>query len=186
MNAEPNSEMVLIGYIARPVGLSGEVRVKALADLESLLDRKTRVEARVRSPRGEWRACTLTIARCRVSRDGMCLAFDEIRDRTGAEKLKNAELRIARESLPDLEEEDAWYEADLLGCQVHNTNGGELGVLEEIIETGANDIYRVMKGETETLIPAVKAVVREIDLEHGIITVEWPPPNSPSPNPSPE
>lgn len=173
MNGEPQSEMILVGYITKPIGLAGEVRVKALAGLVECLERERRIHTRTRSARGQGLTRILTVTRVRTASDTLALTFREVTDRTGADGLRGAELLVPRDSLPELDDEDAFYEADLLGCRVVNADGKAIGLLEEIIETGANDIYRVMDGETETLIPAVKGVVREIDIEGGIITVDW-------------
>jgi 16S rRNA processing protein RimM len=65
-----------------------------------------------------------------------------------------------------------WYQ--LIGLEVVNSEGERLGILEEIIETGSNDVYVVRRGEEEILIPAIEDVVREVDLQRRLMTVDLP------------
>jgi 16S rRNA processing protein RimM len=60
-----------------------------------------------------------------------------------------------------------WFEIE--GLAVYGNDGRYLGTVVEIIYTGSNDVYVVRNGTQETLIPALRDVVRMIDLEHGEI-----------------
>ena len=87
-------------------------------------------------------------------------------------KLTNALVVIERSELPDTEE-DSYYWADLIGLQVVTTDGTELGQVERMMETGANDVV-VVSGERERLIPWVKgSVIRSVDLDGRTIVVDW-------------
>jgi 16S rRNA processing protein RimM len=65
-----------------------------------------------------------------------------------------------------------WYQ--LIGLEVVDTEGQKLGTLEEIIETGSNDVYVVRRGREEILVPAIEEVVREVDLQRRLMTVDLP------------
>lgn len=69
-----------------------------------------------------------------------------------------------------------YYHYQLLGLAVSNTTGRALGRLAEVLEYPGQDIYRVVDGHREILIPAARAVVREISLEHQRMVVDWPEP----------
>ena len=74
--------------------------------------------------------------------------------------------------LPDGE----YYWMDIIGCDVVNVQGIELGRLESIMETGANDVFVVQDDQysgKELLIPWVESVVLDVDLGNSLITVDW-------------
>ena len=81
---------------------------------------------------------------------------------------------MLREQLP-APAEDEYYWHDLVGLRVKTTQGMELGTVDHLIETGANDVL-VVRGERERLIPFIRGqVVLQIDLAAGEIQVDWDP-----------
>jgi len=75
--------------------------------------------------------------------------------------------------LPETDK-DEFYWADLIGLEVINTAGERLGKVAGLIETGANDVLRVVgDDEAERLLPFVSAVVLAVEKEAGVIRVEW-------------
>jgi 16S rRNA processing protein RimM len=103
------------------------------------------------------------------------LTFREIPDMTAAEKLKGALLQVPRSELVPLPD-GHYYIFDIVGLTVYTQEGERLGVVQDVLRTGANDVYVVQaeSGGAPLLIPALKAVVREIDLEGGRMTVVLP------------
>ncbi|HLO26260.1 MAG TPA: ribosome maturation factor RimM [Geobacteraceae bacterium] len=87
--------------------------------------------------------------------------------------LVGRELYVRREQLPQLPEGE-YYWCDLLGLRVLTDQGEDLGILADIIATGSNDVYVVKSGKREYLIPALEDVVREINLDDGIMKVSPP------------
>ena len=86
------------------------------------------------------------------------------------EKFKKSELYVTRENAIPLEEGE-YYLKDLYGLRVHTDDGEDLGIIDDIIETGANDVY-VVKGETgEIMIPNIRQCVLNVDLEAGSMEV---------------
>ncbi|MEO5618762.1 MAG: ribosome maturation factor RimM [Candidatus Eisenbacteria bacterium] len=160
---------VRIGRIGRPHGLRGEVPLDgASLSVNELMVMGTFLW---RGPRGDGeRALTLTAAREALPRP--LLKFAGIDAREAASELTNGELWVDREQLPDPGPGVA-YTFQLVGCQVVREDGSPLGVLEEIWSTGAHPIY-VVRGEREWLLPAHEGVVRNVNLERGIITVSPP------------
>ena len=88
-----------------------------------------------------------------------------------AEMLRNSYLTVSRESVEKLEE-GRYYIVDLLGLEVYTDEQILLGTLEEIFNTGSNDIYVVKdKQEKQILLPAIQDVIKQIDIENKKIIV---------------
>ena len=96
-------------------------------------------------------------------------------DRDTAEDLVGAVIMIPRSQLPATTAPGEFYWADLIGLEVRTIDGVELGRIEQLFETGANDVI-VVQGERERLLPYVwEQVVRDVDLEAGVMLVDWDP-----------
>ena len=97
-----------------------------------------------------------------------------IDDRESARSLVDADISIERRQLPELEEGE-YYWCDLVGMAVTNRNGIALGIVKEILETGANDVL-VIEGEKKILVPLTMGThVIDVDLEQGKMQVDWEP-----------
>jgi len=93
-------------------------------------------------------------------------------DRDAAEGLLGLDIAVLRTDFPALEG-DRFYWTDLLGLAVEHKDGRRLGVIREMLETGAHDVMRV-EGEEERLIPFVTGqVVKEVDFDSGVVRVDW-------------
>ena len=88
-----------------------------------------------------------------------------------AELLRNYYLKVKREDEPELEE-GTYYIVDLIGLDVYSDDGKLIGKLDDIFNTGSNDIY-VVKDELgkQILLPAISDVVKDINLEEKKIIV---------------
>jgi 16S rRNA processing protein RimM len=75
------------------------------------------------------------------------------------------------DSLPELGEGE-FYHHQIIGLTVITSEGDVIGKIEEVLETGSNDVYVVRKDNNEYLIPAIKEVVTHIDLEKGQVTIK--------------
>lgn len=96
-------------------------------------------------------------------------------DRDTAESLIGAEISVLRTQLPETTRPGEYYWADLVGLQVVTVDGVDLGHIERLFETGANDVI-VVQGDRERLVPYVwQQVVREVDLEQRLMRVDWDP-----------
>lgn len=95
-----------------------------------------------------------------------------IDDRRQAADLLGADVAIDQRQLERLSDGD-YYWVQLIGLKVMNLRGLRLGVVERLMETGAQDVL-VVKGDSSILIPfARESIVREIDLDKGYIVVDW-------------
>ena len=90
-----------------------------------------------------------------------------------AEKLKDAVIAIKKQQLTILPDNE-YYWTELEGLQVFNLSNMCLGLVQYLIETGANDVL-VVRGNREYLIPYIPDVIHEIDLNNNKICVDWDP-----------
>lgn len=101
--------------------------------------------------------------------------LDGINDRDQAAALIGSEIFIDAEQLPK-PAPDEYYWSDLIGLSVETISGISLGVVDSLMETGANDVLIVSGEERERAIPFLQGQnVVNIDLEAGKITVDWDP-----------
>ncbi|MBO4748905.1 MAG: 16S rRNA processing protein RimM [Lachnospiraceae bacterium] len=94
-------------------------------------------------------------------------------DRDAVEKLRQCSLYVPRENAVRLNK-DEYFIADLMGLKVldGDKEDEELGVLEDVLETGANDVYVIrLKDGRELLLPAIKQCILEVDVEAGFVRV---------------
>ncbi len=99
------------------------------------------------------------------------ISFYDIVSCETAAKLRGATLKIKRSGMPELED-GVFFHEQIIGLRVITTGGDIVGTVEEIFETRANDVYIVKKGDREYLIPAVKEVIKKIDIPNNRIIIE--------------
>ncbi|MBN1238199.1 MAG: ribosome maturation factor RimM [Gammaproteobacteria bacterium] len=93
-------------------------------------------------------------------------------DRDEARAWLGADIAVDRDALPPCEPGE-YYWVDLEGLEVRNTRGEVLGEVDHLMATGANDVI-VLRGPEERMVPFVQGdVVVEVDLERGVIVVDW-------------
>jgi 16S rRNA processing protein RimM len=104
----------------------------------------------------------------------LLLALRGITNRTGADTLRNLLLEVPEVDLPPLSEGE-YYRYQLIGVEVFDAAGEALGRIEDVIDTGANDVYAVRNADGELLVPAIDSVVRAVDLPGRRMEVDVPP-----------
>lgn len=120
--------------------------------------------------KGEWQEAT--VAEGQRHGKTVIVRIEGYEDRDQAARLVGTEFGVPRDALPDAGS-GQYYWSDLEGLTVIHRDGTELGTVEYLLETGANDVM-VVKGETERLIPFVMdKVVLGVDLPNGEIRVDW-------------
>ncbi|MDZ7828070.1 MAG: ribosome maturation factor RimM [Halofilum sp. (in: g-proteobacteria)] len=160
---------VILGRIGAPHGVRGWVRIQSSArPPQSILEFD------------RWWIGSGDAARERRVLDAQVRSRDIVArlegcdDRESAVALRNAEISVPVESLPE-PADDEWYWHELIGLQVVTVDGAELGRIDHLLETGANDVLVVL-GDRERLIPWIPdEVIREIDPEQGRMVVDWDP-----------
>lgn len=152
-----------IGRVLRPHGVRGEIRV------EIHTDHPERFEVYKSLYIGtEHRPYTL--AGHRFHQGKVLLKLDGVDDRNAAETLRAQWVCIATEDAVPLEEGEV-YLHQMISLRVVTIDGEDLGVVSEIIETGANLVYAVRGKEGEILIPDIPEVIEAVDVEGGQVTV---------------
>ncbi|NPA90882.1 MAG: 16S rRNA processing protein RimM [Chloroflexi bacterium] len=152
-----------VGRIISPHGIRGEVEVDVHTDFPQ------RFQPGARFLVGE-RKSEMTVESVRPYRKRLLIKFREIPDRTRADVWRGAWIHIPVEEAWPLEE-DEYYEYQILGLDVWSDEGEYLGQVDHIIYTGANDVYVIRGPEGEILLPAIKDVILDVDLEKGRMTV---------------
>lgn len=112
----------------------------------------------------------INVERSRVQKNMVIAKLEGINTPEDAEKFRNKMLYMHRD---DLElDEDTFFIQDLIGMTVKNADTGRVyGVIDDVLQTGANDVYSI-KGENKTyLIPAIADVIAETDLENDIMLI---------------
>ena len=99
------------------------------------------------------------------------ITLEGIADRDAAEALAGRYLEVEPEPLPEGE----WYWHQIVGLEVSDEEGQAMGSVVEVFRAGENEVYRIEGPQGELLIPALRDVVRAIDLEAGRMTVRWEP-----------
>ena len=101
--------------------------------------------------------------------------LDGVTERDAAHALMGAKILVAKSQLPKPKPGE-FYWADLVGLRVETDLGAKLGVVDHLLETGANDVLVIRDGETERLIPFLQGhTVLRIDLDAGVMIVDWDP-----------
>ncbi|HBV66983.1 MAG TPA: 16S rRNA processing protein RimM, partial [Clostridiales bacterium] len=91
--------------------------------------------------------------------------LENIKDMNAAESFKDTYISIYEDQLRELPQ-DSYYLFDLEGMEVFSSEGEHLGKIDIVYQTGANDVYEVINGNKSFLIPAVKEVVKEVDIKN--------------------
>lgn len=105
---------------------------------------------------------------------GLVAKFKGCEDREAAARLTGQEIAIRRDQLPPAAEGE-YYWGDLKGLAVVTVDGVPLGIVDHLLETGANDVL-VVQGDRQRLIPYVMGpIVKAVDLEAGTLQVDWDP-----------
>lgn len=155
-----------VGEIANTHGLRGEVKVYPTTDdVKRFKKLKT---------------CTLDTGReeielhvesCKFFKQFAILKFKEFNNINEVEIYKRCGLYVNREQAVKLEK-DEYYIADLIGITVYNEDDTVLGILKDVIETGANDVYLIkMENGKELMVPALKECILEVNVEESRMKV---------------
>ncbi len=154
---------VAVGRINAPWGLRGHVKVTPLtSNPERLVPGATVLLL----------GAPVRILDVRHPRGYPIVLFEGYEGRNAAEDLRDALIEIDESDLPELPDGE-YYVHDLIGLAVVTTAGEAIGTVDDVIETGANDVYLVRRpGARDVLVPAIASVVIEVDVARGRVVVE--------------
>ena len=164
-------DLVQVGFIAGAYGVAGGVRVRPFStDADALLHAKT------------WwldkpGLRDVPVKRARMHSGDVVATLEGLADRDMAEALKGAAVFIPRSQFPQLDDENEFYWADLIGLDVENLQGERLGRVHDMMSNGPQSILRVADPAApesdERLIPFVDQYVIKVDKEARKIVVDW-------------
>jgi 16S rRNA processing protein RimM len=148
-------EYLVVGFLRRPHGVKGELLMDVHTDFpERLKTGRTVFVGDSYQP--------MVLASLRQHGGGMLVRFRGIKSPEEAGQYRNTWVYVPTADRPALPEGE-YYHHQLIGLNVVTDEGRELGVLVDVLETGANDVYVVRDADrNETLLPAIPAVVLEI------------------------
>ena len=173
----PAESRLLVARIGKPHGLRGEVTVQTHTDDPEARFAPGAVYA-TEAAAGSGVPRALTLRSARLHQKIWLLGFEEIGERTSAESLRGTRLFIDAEAAAEAaaDEDDAWYEDELVGLTAVDPAGAPLGEVTGL-RTGAAQDQLVLRltGGSEALVPFVAAIVPEVDVEGGRVVVDAPP-----------
>lgn len=176
----PLTDPVLLAEIGAAHGIRGEVRVKShTADPEAFQDY---------GPLFDETGRTFAVRHARPLKDDMLVvAFEGLADRTAAEKLNRTRLYVDRSALPEPDDEDEFYHADLIGLPVVTTAGETVGTIVAVPNFGADDLLEVARpGRGSLYVPFTRAVVPTVDVKGRRVVIDPPEGLLDEPKPEPE
>ena len=158
-------ELFRVGVITEPHGIKGEVKVYPTTDdpgrlgkiKEIYLDDK---ELKILHPKS-----------ARPQNNLYIMGFKEFTTRDDVEKLRKKELYVSRENAVKLKK-DEYYISDLCRLKAIDEEGNEIGMVTDVLRTGANDVYEISKPDGKSLLlPAIKQCILKVDIEGGYMQV---------------
>lgn len=155
-----------VGVIANTHGIKGEVKVFPTTDDISRFDDLEEVFLDTKNGYEK-----LTVKSVKYQKNMVILGFDQFDNINQVEGLKNLDLYVDREHAIPLEGNQV-YIADLIGCSVETDEGKTLGIVKDVMKTGANDVYVIeMPDGNEVLLPGIKECILEKDVKNKKVLV---------------
>jgi 16S rRNA processing protein RimM len=169
--------LVTVGRIGRPHGVRGEVTVEVRTDEP---ERRFAIGSRLATDLPHHPEIVITGARWHQA--VLLLTLEGIEDRSAAESVRNAVLSIDVDAHERPEDDDEFYDHQLLGMRVVTVDGNEVGEVIDVVHLPAQDLLIVSAGSkavegaaAEVFIPFVREIVPNVDVQARVITVDPPP-----------
>jgi 16S rRNA processing protein RimM len=159
----PEPNFFKVGRILRAWGIRGDMKIAPFTDRPEDFLQYSHVYIGLQQQR-------YAVKSFRPYQGNWLLHLDGVETREAAERLHGQEIFIELAQRP--RQEGEFYAREVIGLKVRTIDGEELGEVTEILVTGANDVYVVKGARGETLLPARVEVIKGIDVEAGIMTVE--------------
>jgi 16S rRNA processing protein RimM len=166
---EETANLIAVGEIIKAQGVKGELKTIPLTDDLRRFGQIKRVFLQSAAAG----LIELKLQNYRLFKAFVLLKFEGIDDLTAATRLGRGLILIPREERPQLPA-GRFYLDEIIGLDVYTVTDELLGQVDEVIQTGANDVYSVRLQSRQILVPALKSVIRRIDLAAGRIIVALP------------
>jgi len=158
VSEQNNIEWATIGKVVALFGIRGELKVRLLTDIPNRF-----ADLDVIYPSADHKRYSIESVRP-YKGEMIILKLEGVDDTNAAEPLRNCDLDIPVSALTKLPP-DSYYQHDILGLHVFTRNGREVGTIVDIYLTGSNDVYVIKAPDgRQILIPAIKDVIKQIDL----------------------
>ncbi len=149
-------KLIAVGKIVAPHGVRGDVRIIPLTDFPNRFQSSLVLYLSDYS--------SLVVRRVKQNNKFLLLNFEGFDTMTSVESLRGQILYVKEKDLVVLPK-DQYYIFEIIGLQVYDETGLNLGTVSDVLQTGSNDVYVVEKqGKAQLLVPALKEVVRKIDI----------------------
>lgn len=148
--------MIEVMKITNTHGVKGEMKAQYYAESMAFFKKVKTLYDKKGNP--------YTITGIREGKGCALVTMEEISDMNGAEGMKNVSLFAKREDFPPLPKGE-YYLIDLIGLNAETVDGEEIGEVVNIIESAAQNLLVIKKGEKEVLVPKCDAFVDRVDLE---------------------
>ena len=160
-----------VGRIVNTHGIRGEVRVISSTDFEDV--RFAPGSKLAVFKKDDKKPIWVTVESARRHKNFILLTFDGLNNINLVEHFKEGMLKITKDQLDeDVLEENEFYYFEIIGCVVVSEEGEHMGVVTEILETGANDVWEVKDSNGKKhYIPYIEDVVKDINLDEKKITI---------------
>lgn len=156
--------MIRVGQVTGAYGLQGAVKVMPLTDFEDRFDPGTNLVLD---------GCAHVVEWSRESQPGLVVKLRGIDNRTLAELFRGRYLEVPDEEVRSLEP-GRFYHHQVVGLVVATQSGSRLGVIAEVLERPANDVWVSRDGSVEHLIPATQDAIVEVDVMGGrVVVADW-------------
>ena len=161
-------EYLSIGQIINTHGLRGAVKVYPLTDDISRFEKLKEVYVEENDGLVKYKVESVKFLSSTVS-----VKLKGVDSEEAANKLRGFYIKVDRKSAVKLPK-DTYFICDLIDLEVYDEKGLLLGTVKDVLQTGSNDVYVIQSSGKDILIPALKDIVKKIDLENKKILVEMP------------
>ena len=171
--AKPNHTQLRVGRLTKAHGLKGAIKVELFTDAPERRFVPGAVFSLQVPTSSPWHGKTIELIELKFYNSHPVAFFKDISDRTEAESLIKAILWIDHDLDEASDEEDAWFDHQLVGLTVLR-DGVKVGTISQIDHFPAQDLLTVKTSTGDVLVPFVKAIVASVDIEAGTMTVTPP------------
>ena len=159
-------DLIAIGRVSKPIGTRGEVKVLPLTDDKQRFANLPDVWVGYDAANVELKK----ILDVRIDTKQVVLHFNGIETVDDAKKIQDVYLFVRKEETVKLQH-GTYFVDDVIGCEVVTEEQVNVGVITDLLSLLMNDVWVVKKDTKEILIPAVKAIIRKVDVENKRITI---------------
>ena len=170
---QPANTQLRVGRLTKAHGLKGAIKVELYTDAPERRFVPGAVFALQVPVESEWHGKTIELSELKWYNSHPVAFFKNVSDRSAAESLIKAILWIDQDLDEPSDEEDAWFDHQLVGLAVLR-DGVQVGTVKQIDHLPAQDLLTIGTSAGDVLVPFVKAIVTSVDIEAGTMTVTPP------------